>query len=260
MSGITPAVRLEQITLREIRLPLKEPFRISSGVVHGRRIMLLELRRRRRRQAWSECVAGESAELRARRSTRPGSPFAMGRSARARPGVRASGRGASPCSNATSADTTWRRPRSRWECGRSPRDAPGVPLSQLLGGTRAEIATGISLGIQANPEALVRRPAPHSPPAIERSRSRSNPAPTSTFVRAVRAALGPGAHLMADANNAYTLADADRLVAARRIRSDHDRAAARIRRPRAARRAAATPQDAHLPRRIDHQCRPRART
>jgi len=34
---------LDQITLREIRLALKEPFRISSGVMAERRILLLEL-------------------------------------------------------------------------------------------------------------------------------------------------------------------------------------------------------------------------
>src|SRR5205823_1108775 len=32
------------------------------------------------------------------------------------------------------------------------------------------------------------------------------------FVRAVRAALGPSVHLMADANSAYTLSDADHLA------------------------------------------------
>ena len=34
---------LERITMREIHLALKEPFRISSGVESTRRILLLEL-------------------------------------------------------------------------------------------------------------------------------------------------------------------------------------------------------------------------
>ena len=34
---------LTRLTLREIRLPLREPFRISSGVVDTRRILVLEL-------------------------------------------------------------------------------------------------------------------------------------------------------------------------------------------------------------------------
>src|SRR5262249_16912695 len=33
----------------------------------------------------------------------------------------------------------------------------GVPLAKLLGGTRAEIACGVSIGIQPNPEVLVER-------------------------------------------------------------------------------------------------------
>jgi O-succinylbenzoate synthase len=36
-------LRIERIALREVRLPLREPFRISSGVVSERRIFLLEL-------------------------------------------------------------------------------------------------------------------------------------------------------------------------------------------------------------------------
>ena len=36
-------LRIDRIALREIRLPLQEPFRISSGLVSERRICLLEL-------------------------------------------------------------------------------------------------------------------------------------------------------------------------------------------------------------------------
>jgi O-succinylbenzoate synthase len=51
-------LRLERVTLREIRLRLREPFRISSGVVDERRILLLELRDAAGVTEWSECVAG----------------------------------------------------------------------------------------------------------------------------------------------------------------------------------------------------------
>jgi O-succinylbenzoate synthase len=50
---------LASIALREIRLRLKEPFRISSGVVEERRIALLELIDADGLRVWSECVAGE---------------------------------------------------------------------------------------------------------------------------------------------------------------------------------------------------------
>src|SRR5256885_14094855 len=52
-------LRVERITLREIRLPLKEPFRISSGLCTERRICVLELTSADGVTAWSECVAGE---------------------------------------------------------------------------------------------------------------------------------------------------------------------------------------------------------
>ena len=47
------------ITLREITLPLKEPFRISSGVVDVRQILLVEMTDTDGVSVWSECVAGE---------------------------------------------------------------------------------------------------------------------------------------------------------------------------------------------------------
>src|SRR5688500_16400214 len=53
-------IEIVSINLREIRLPLKEPFRISSGLTTERRIALLELRDGSGAVAWSECVAGET--------------------------------------------------------------------------------------------------------------------------------------------------------------------------------------------------------
>ena len=50
-------LRLDRLVLREIRLALKEPFRISSGVVADRRILLLELHDANGASAWSESVA-----------------------------------------------------------------------------------------------------------------------------------------------------------------------------------------------------------
>src|SRR3954470_10043179 len=52
-------MHIERVALREIRLPLKDPFRISSGIVTDRRICLLELTDVDGITGWSECVAGE---------------------------------------------------------------------------------------------------------------------------------------------------------------------------------------------------------
>ena len=48
---------IDRITLREIRLALKEPFRISSGVLSDRRIFLLALEDEDGSVGWSESVA-----------------------------------------------------------------------------------------------------------------------------------------------------------------------------------------------------------
>src|SRR5512146_1606356 len=55
----TLMLQIDRIVLREIRLTLKEPFRISSGVCTERRIGLLEFTDVDGAVGWSECVAGE---------------------------------------------------------------------------------------------------------------------------------------------------------------------------------------------------------
>src|SRR5262249_30620764 len=50
-------LRLGRVTLREIHLALKEPFRISSGVMSARRILLLGLAAEGGAAGWSECAA-----------------------------------------------------------------------------------------------------------------------------------------------------------------------------------------------------------
>ena len=52
-------IRLARISLREIRLLLREPFKTSAGVVDQRRIVLLQLIDTDGTEAWSECVAQE---------------------------------------------------------------------------------------------------------------------------------------------------------------------------------------------------------
>ncbi len=54
------SVTLRSIVLREIRLRLREPFRISSGEVFARRVALLALTCEDGITVWSECVAAEA--------------------------------------------------------------------------------------------------------------------------------------------------------------------------------------------------------
>jgi O-succinylbenzoate synthase len=88
----------------------------------------------------------------------------------------------------------------------------GVSLASLLGGTRNQVEVGISLGIQASPGALVERARRALEEGYRKVKLKIEPGADVEYVRAVRAALGPKAPLMADANNAYSLEQAEPLL------------------------------------------------
>jgi O-succinylbenzoate synthase len=205
-------IELQHIVLREIRLPLKEPFRISSGVVKDRRICLLELFDADGTVAWSECVAGENPNY-----------------------------SAETIDTAWLAIREWLAPRILSKAVAGPSDVPallekgicghnmakaavemgcwdiaarqqGVSLSETLGGTRDRVATGISIGIQANPDALAKRARAAFDQGYRKIKVKIEPGADIDYVRAVGAELGPSVHMMADANSAYTLADAEHLT------------------------------------------------
>jgi o-succinylbenzoate synthase len=87
----------------------------------------------------------------------------------------------------------------------------GISLACRLGGTRSSVEVGISLGIQTSPAALVEQAARAVQEGYRKVKLKIEPGADVAYVQAVRAALGPDAPLMADANNAYTLADAEPL-------------------------------------------------
>jgi O-succinylbenzoate synthase len=83
----------------------------------------------------------------------------------------------------------------------------GKSLAQAIGGEAARIPVGISLGIQQRPEDLVERARGALQQGYRKIKLKIKPGADIPFVQAVREALGPDAPLMADANNAYSLAD-----------------------------------------------------
>jgi O-succinylbenzoate synthase len=205
-------LRIERIVWREIRLALKEPFRISSGTMHERRIGLLELTTRDGATAWSECVAFQR-----------------------------------PIYSAETIDTAWMairewlaprlldRPLNGPEevaailgenvrghnmakaalemgCWGLAAEVQGLPLSKILGGTRDRVPTGISLGIQSEPAALVARARDAVAAGYRKIKVKIQPGRDVEYVRAVRQALGSEIGVMADANSAYTISDADHLA------------------------------------------------
>jgi O-succinylbenzoate synthase len=86
----------------------------------------------------------------------------------------------------------------------------GVPLWQLLGGVRAEVPVGVSLGIHETVDATVSAVEAHLAQGYRRIKLKIRPGWDEVPLSAVRAAF-PDAVLSADANCAYTLADVARL-------------------------------------------------
>lgn len=202
---------LERLTLREIRLRLKEPFRISSGIELERRILLLELVDRDGASTWSECVAQalpnyssetiDTAWLAIREWLAPrllGHCFAS----------------ASEIHSVLAENVRGHNmAKAALEMGCWGLEATirQIPLSVLLGGTRERVPTGISLGIQATPPMLVERAEAAVAAGYRKIKLKIQPGQDVEFVRAVREALGPEIEIMADANAAYTIADAAHL-------------------------------------------------
>ncbi len=205
-------IHLLRISLREILLPLKEPFRISSGVVSERRICLLELIDADGMVGWSECVAGEQPNYSAETIDTAWlafrewlAPRVLGRSfGEPHDVARAMDRGVCGHNMAKAAIEM-----GCWELAARQRN---VSLSELLGGTRDRVATGISIGIQSNPAALAERARAAFDRGYRKIKVKIEPGADVDYVRAVREELGADVHMMADANSAYTLADADHLA------------------------------------------------
>ncbi len=206
-------IRIECIRLREIHLPLKEPFQISSGVVQNRRILLVQVIDADGAEGWGECVAGEypnyhpetidtawlairewiAPKLFEREFERPADIY---------PWLQRDIRGHHMAKAGVE--------MSAWEL--AARKA-GQSLSRFIGGTRGEIAVGISIGIQPSPEALVQKVREAVSAGYRKAKIKIKPGADVEYVRAVREALGNDVPIMVDANNAYTLADLERLRA-----------------------------------------------
>jgi o-succinylbenzoate synthase len=205
-------IRLDRILLREIRLPLREPFRISSGEMRERRILLCELFDAAGAHVWSECVvddlpnySSETLDTAWPTIVRVLAPRLLGHSVDAPGSVHAileqDVRGHNMAKAAL-----------EMGCWAIAATQAGQPLARFIGGTRERIATGISLGIQRDVHSLIAKAQESLAAGYQKVKIKIAPGRDVDWVRAVRTAVGPEAHLMADANNAYTLADADRLA------------------------------------------------
>lgn len=89
--------------------------------------------------------------------------------------------------------------------------ATGESLAALLGGTRTAVPTGVSIGIQDSIPELLDRVSGFVEQGYARIKLKIRPGADVDLVAAVRERF-PDVALMADANSAYTLDDADHLA------------------------------------------------
>jgi o-succinylbenzoate synthase len=201
---------LRGVTVREVRLSLRTPFRISSGVLRDRRTLLLELESAGGARVWSECVAFEFPNYSAETVDTAWLALTEWLVPRLL-GVGLPGPGSA--SALLDADVRGHRmAKAALEMGLWALSAEeaGVSLAAHVGGERATVASGISLGMRSTPERLVEDAATAAAAGYRRIKLKIGPGADIAYVGAVRSALAD-AQLSVDANSAYTLADAELL-------------------------------------------------
>lgn len=199
---------IEEVVLREVRMSLIQPFQTSFGETMDRRIILVEVRSGPL-QGWGECVAGEG-------------PFF----------------GYETVETAWSILSDYIIPKVLHQDFESPSNLPqllqrirghhmakasveaaawdlsaqqlGLPLWQLLGGTRERIACGVSIGIQKNTDSLLKKIEKELNDGYQRIKIKIKPGWDMEAVKSIRQYY-PDVALMVDANAAYTLEDTEHL-------------------------------------------------
>ncbi len=197
--------------LREIRLALRRPFRISSGTRHELRVSLVRLRSGGGESVWAECVAEERPQY---------SPETVDTAWTALSEWLAPLVVRRPFDHPSAVDRVLadavrghRMARAALEMGiwnLTARRA-GLPLASVLGGERRQVETGISVGIQDDPSRLVERARKAAREGYRKVKIKIEPGADIGHVSAVREALGDEVALAVDGNGAYTLDHLDRL-------------------------------------------------
>ena len=207
---VAPApIKVDQIELRLIRLPLKEPFETSFGAIDSRLIFLVNIRAGDL-MGWGEVVASE--EPRYSYET-VGTAFHviqefLGPALLVQPleGLTDLARRFAPFRGHNMA-------KAGLELAFLDLLAQikNRPLSKLLGGVQQRIPVGVSLGIQPRLEDLLERIERHLALGYRRIKLKIKPGWDTDVVTEVRRRY-PKILLSVDANSAYTLADKDHLL------------------------------------------------
>lgn len=199
-------MKIDEIILREIEMRLKGPFETSFATISGRRVALLEVRCDGV-SGWGEVTAGEGPFYNSETTDTAWGilskflvPLVLGKSIQTASAVMpllAPVRGHEMAKAALET--------ALWDIEAQQKE---LPVWKLLGGTRPEIACGVSLGIRRDPRELIAAVEKELNDGYQRIKMKIRPGKDLEFVAAVREHF-PKTKLMADANSAYRLADAE---------------------------------------------------
>jgi len=202
-------MRIDSIVLREIRMPLVEPFVTSFGETTDRRVLLAEINAEGF-VGWGECVAGEhpyfSSEsidtawvvlLQELAPILASSPVEHGGDC---PKIFKRVRG-NPMAKAALENAIWDLEAQ----------IEKAPLYELLGGTKKRIACGVSIGMQPTMEKQLRKVEREVNAGYQRIKLKCQPGWDVEMLEAVRKRW-PKIMLSVDANSAYRMRDFDHLV------------------------------------------------
>ena len=201
-------MKIERIELREIKLPLVAPFETSFGRTFERRIILAKVYSDGLR-GWGECTVGEKPFYN-HESTETcwsvirdfAGPMVLGREIESPEQV----------PDLTRAIRGNKMARGAVECAIWDLEArrQGKPLWQLLGGTQEEINCGVSLGLEDEDAAMLKKVEKEVAAGYQRIKIKIKPGRDYEMIRALRREY-PKITMSVDANSAYSLTDAELL-------------------------------------------------
>ena len=197
---------IEQIVLTHVRVPLVEPFRISSGAVAEKDGILVELR------ADGLVGIGESSPM-------AGSFYSSDTPEQS---WRELCEVVAPAmvGQAFDSPADWNRALAALPCGNFTRTGvetalwdldtkrAGRPLHEALGGTRTKVESGLAVGLYDDPADMLRAVERYLRDGYRRVKLKIEPGRDVEIVRAARKTFGD-IPMFVDANGAYTLRDAD---------------------------------------------------
>ena len=202
-------MKIDSIILRELRMSLVHPFATSFGETRERRVVLAEVRAEGL-SGWGECTAGEhpyfseestdTAWMTMRDELIPLLNAAEDQSGGKCPEI------FRPVRGHRMAKATLEN--ALWDLEAQMR---GIPLYELLGGTRETLVCGVSIGIQPTVEKLMEKVGTAVEAGYQRIKLKCKPGLDVQLFTAVRKRW-PDIVLSCDANSAYRLRDADHLV------------------------------------------------